>query len=69
MERNGTFYDDEVAKLENWSEDVKKALELDLRKLEIDIKTNKTNAKKIVNLEEKIKTQRDIKDAEKFDKL
>ncbi len=65
MERNGEFFDDEVEKLDNWSDDVKKALELDLRKLDIDIKTAKTNAKKIVNLDEKLKAQREIKDSEK----
>ncbi|MEK7556025.1 MAG: SNF2-related protein [Patescibacteria group bacterium] len=64
-ERNSEFFDDEVDKLDNWSDDVKKALELDLRKLDIDIKTAKTNAKKIVNLEEKLKAQREIKDSEK----
>jgi len=64
-QRNGTFFDDEVEKLENWSDDVKKALELDLRKLEIDIKAAKTNAKKIIDLEEKLKAQRGIKDSEK----
>ncbi len=65
MERNGEFFDDEVDKLENWSDDVKKALEIDLRKLDIDIKTAKTNAKKIINLEDKLKCQREIKDSEK----
>jgi ERCC4-related helicase len=65
MKRNGDFFDDEVQKLDNWSEDVKKALELDLRKLDIDIKTAKTNAKKIVNLDEKLGAQRGIKDSEK----
>lgn len=65
MERNGEFFDDEVGKLENWSDDVKKALELDLKKLDIDIKADKTNAKKIVDLNEKLKAQREIKDAEK----
>ena len=30
MKRNGEFFDDEVSKLDNWSDDVKKALELDL---------------------------------------
>ena len=64
-ERNSEFFDAEVDKLDNWSDDVKKALELDLRKLDIDIKTAKTNAKKIVNLEEKLKAQREIKDSEK----
>lgn len=64
-ERNGSFFDHEVDKLDNWAEDVKKGLELDLRKLDIDIKTAKTNAKKIINLEEKLKAQREIKDWEK----
>lgn len=65
MERNGSFFDDEVDKLDNWSEDVKKGLELDLRKLDIDIKSAKTNAKKIINLDDKLKAQREIKDSEK----
>jgi hypothetical protein len=54
-----------VDKLDNWAEDVKKAIELDLRKFDIDIKTAKTNAKKIINLDEKLKAQREIKDWEK----
>lgn len=64
-ERNGGFFDHEVDKLDNWAEDVKKTVELDLRKLDIDIKTAKTNAKKILSLEEKLKAQREIKDWEK----
>jgi superfamily II DNA/RNA helicase len=64
-ERNGSFFDHEVDKLDNWAEDVKKGLEIDLRKLDIDIKTAKTNAKKIINLDEKLKAQREIKDWEK----
>ncbi len=64
-ERNSGFFDAEVDKLDKWSEDMKKALELDLKKLEIDIKAEKTNSKKIVNLEEKVKVQRGIKEMEK----
>lgn len=64
-ERNGGFFDYEVDKLDNWAEDVKKALEIELRKFDIDIKTAKTNAKKILTLEEKLKAQKDIKDWEK----
>jgi len=64
-ERNGKFFDNEVDKLDKWADDIKKVLELDLKKLDIDIKTKKTNAKKIITLEEKVKAQRDIKDDEK----
>ena len=64
-ERNSDFFDTEVDKLDKWAEDVKKALELDLKKLDIDIKTSKTAAKKILNLDEKLKVQKSIKDMEK----
>lgn len=64
-ERNGKFFDEEVDKLDKWAEDVKKSLEIELRRMDIDIKTMKTNAKKILNLEEKVKLQREIKEFEK----
>lgn len=64
-ERNSGFFETEVDKLDKWAEDMKKALELDLKKLEIDIKAEKTNAKKIASLEAKVKVQRGIKDMEK----
>lgn len=64
-ERNSGFFETEVDKLDKWAEDVKTSLELDLKKLDVDIKTSKTNAKKIANLEEKVKTQRGIKEMEK----
>jgi len=63
--RNSEFFDNEVNKLDKWAEDVKKALELGLKKLDIDIKITRTNAKKIVNLEVKLQEQRKIKDMEK----
>ena len=64
-ERNSEFFDDEVDKLDKWAEDVKKSLEIELKRMDIDIKTIKTNAKKVLNLAEKIKLQREIKDSEK----
>jgi ERCC4-related helicase len=64
-ERNGKYFDDEINKLDGWADDVKRGLELDLRKLDIDIKTAKTTAKKIINLEAKLKAQREIKESEK----
>jgi SNF2 family DNA or RNA helicase len=64
-ERNGEFFDDEVDKLDKWAEDVKKSLEIELKRMDIEIKTMKTNAKKVLNLQEKIQIQRGIKDLEK----
>jgi hypothetical protein len=63
--RNCEFFDNEVDKLDKWSDDMKTALELDLKKLDIDIKSAKTLAKKHVNLDEKLKAQRTIKEMEK----
>lgn len=64
-ERNSEFFEDEVDKLDKWAEDVKKSLEIELKRLDIDIKTMKTVAKKVLKLEEKVKLQREIKDSEK----
>lgn len=64
-ERNSDFFDSEVDKLDKWADDMKTALELDLKKLDIDIKASKTIAKKNINLDEKLKAQRAIKEMEK----
>lgn len=64
-EHNSDFFDNEVDKLDKWAEDVKKSLEIELKRLDIDIKIFKTNAKKVLKLEEKVKLQRQIKDLEK----
>lgn len=64
-ERNSEFFNEEVDKLDKWGEDVKKSLEIELKRMDIDIKAMKTIAKKVLNLEEKIKLQREIKDKEK----
>lgn len=63
--RNSSFFDDEMEKLDKWAEDVKSSIEIELKELDKDIKTKKTEAKKILNLEEKVKAQREIKEMEK----
>lgn len=64
-QRNAVFFDEEVEKLDKWAEDVKRSLELDIKKLDIDIKTAQTEARKMGVLQEKLKAQRQIKDMEK----
>ncbi len=64
-ERNAGFFDAEMGKLEHWSEDMKTSLEIKLKQLDIDIKMRKAEARKITNLEEKVKAHRAIKDLEK----
>jgi len=64
-ERNGGFFDTEMAKLDKWADDVKSSLEIELKELDKEIKFRKTEAKKIPSLEEKVEAQRQIKDMEK----
>ena len=64
-ERNGGFFDTEMEKLDKWADDVKSSIEIELKELDREIKAGKTEAKKILNLEEKIKAQRQIKEMEK----
>ena len=64
-ERNGGFFDAEMEKLDKWAEDVKNSLEIELKELDKEIKARKTEAKKILKLEEKVKAQRQIKEMEK----
>lgn len=65
MHRNANFFDEEMDKLEKWSDDLKSSLELELKELDKNIKTQKTEAKKIQNLDAKVIAQRHIKELEK----
>ncbi len=64
-ERNASFFDNEMEKLDKWAEDIKNSIELELKELDRDIKARKTEAKKILKLEEKVQAQREIKGMEK----
>ena len=50
---------------QKWADDVKSSIELELKELDREIKARKTEAKKILKLEEKVKAQRQIKEMEK----
>ncbi len=63
--RNHLFFDEEVDKLEKWSEDVRNSIKFEIKELDKEIKTRKTEARKLLNLEQKVKEQRIIKDLEK----
>lgn len=63
--RNAGFFDAEMEKLDKWAEDVKNSIEIELRDLDKEIKFRKTEAKKILSLEEKVRAQREIKEMEK----
>lgn len=65
IERNQTFFDTEMDKLDQWADDMKIGLEKEIKDLDAEIKLKKSEAKKISNLEEKIIAQRLIKELEK----
>lgn len=59
------FFDTGMEKLDRWAEDVKSSMEIELKELDKEIKCRKTEAKKILNLEEKVTAHRQIKEMEK----
>lgn len=63
--RNSGFFERELEKLDKWSDDVKASLEIELKDLDREIKFRKAEAKKLLNLEEKVAAQREIKEMEK----
>ncbi len=63
--RNGQYFDEELDKLDKWADDLKNSLTTELKDLEKDIKFRRTEARKLLNLDQKIKEQRVIKDLEK----
>lgn len=59
--RNSKFFEDEIEKLEKWSDDLKASLEIELKRLDIEIKAKRTEAKKLLKLDDKIAAQKEIK--------
>ena len=63
--KNSDFFDEEIGKLEKWSDDMKTSLEIELKRLDIEIATLKTQARKIIQLDQKLEAQKTLKDLEK----
>jgi superfamily II DNA or RNA helicase len=59
--RNELFFEEEVEKLERWSEDVKFGLERELRELDVQIRASKKLSKAAVSLSEKVEAQKQVK--------
>ena len=62
--RNNEFFDVEMDKLDQWADDMKISLEKEIKDIDGEIKLRKAEAKKIMNLEAKVKMQRLIKELE-----
>lgn len=63
--RNNSFFDTEMDKLDQWADDMKLSLEKEIKDLDAEIKLRKSEAKKMINLEAKVKAQREIKEMER----
>ena len=63
--QNTELLEKEMDKLDKWVEDVKEGMEIQLQQLTQDIKYQKTESRKILKLEDKLNTQRNIKELEK----
>lgn len=63
--KNSNFFDEEIAKLEKWSDDMKTSVEIELKRLDVEISTLRTQARKIIQLEQKLEAQKSLKELEK----
>ena len=63
--RNKDFFDIEMDKLDQWADDMKLSLDKEIKDLDAEIKLRKSEAKKMLHLESKVKAQRAIKELEK----
>ena len=63
--RNQNFFEEEMDKLDTWASDMKVSLEREITDLDAEIKLRKAEAKKMLQLKDKVAAQRAIKDLEK----
>jgi hypothetical protein len=61
-ERNGRFFDDEIDKLDNWSEDKRRSLKILLKEYDDQIMALKKEGRSALNLPEKLTAQKKIRD-------
>lgn len=64
-ERNRNFFDVEMDKLDQWADDMKLSLTREIEDLDAEIKLRKAEARKLIDLEQKVKAQRIVKDLER----
>jgi hypothetical protein len=60
-ERNGKHFDEEVSKLDRWSEDLKLGLEQEIKELDRGIRDARRQSVTAIRLEEKLEAQKTIK--------
>lgn len=68
-QRNAKFFDEEVEKLDRWSDDLKLGLERQIKDIDIAIKETRKASALAATLAEKLDSQRQIKDLESARKI
>ncbi len=63
--RNGEFFDEEVLKLDRWSEDLKQGLEREIKEIDKQIRESRITAALAQSLQDKLAAQKVIKALEK----
>lgn len=61
-ERNGRYFDDEIDKLDNWAEDKRRSLKIQLKEYDDQIMALKKEGRIALNLPEKLAVQKKIRD-------
>lgn len=64
LQRNNEYFDKTIEKLDKWAEDKIVSLEREIKDIRKQIATLKTESRKIVDLQQKISIQKDIKNLE-----
>jgi adenine-specific DNA-methyltransferase len=64
-ERNLRFFGEEEEKLDRWAEDLKEALERELKEIAVEIKAIKKQSRIAATLDDKLALQKQVKAAEK----
>jgi DNA repair exonuclease SbcCD ATPase subunit len=63
--RNLEFFEQEIEKLDRWADDLKEGVEREIRELEVEIRAVKKESRQSATLEQKLATQRQVKELEK----
>jgi len=61
---NGNAFEEEMAKLEHWAGDCKKAMNLQIDAIEMEIKVKKGESRRSTGLTEKVKLEKEVKELE-----
>jgi len=65
LTKNSKFFNDEFDKLDKWAEDMKLSLEKEIKDIDAELKLRKAEARKVMELAQKVEEQRLIKELEK----